>query len=98
MTVLLFFQNFPGGNYTVDVTPLGIGNASIRTKEVIMVSDDVNTATTKTPTSDDVNTSTTNTPTSDDVNTATTNTPTSDDFNTATTNTPTTEGTIMLHN
>ena len=57
------FQNLPAGNYTVDVTPVGIGNVSIRTNEVIMVSDNVNTATTYTPTSDDVTTETTNIPT-----------------------------------
>ena len=44
------FQTLPAGNYTVDVTPVGIGNFSI-TKE-IMVSEDVNTATTNTPTTE----------------------------------------------
>ena len=44
----VFFQNLPAGKYTIDVTPVGIGNFNIT--KVIIVSDDVNTATTNTPT------------------------------------------------
>ena len=49
---LVVFRNLPAGNYTVNVTAVGIGNVSIRTVEMITVSDEVTNATTNTPTTE----------------------------------------------
>ena len=59
----VIFQNLTAGKYTIDATPVVIGNFNIT--KVIMVSDDVNTATTNTPTTDDANTATNNTTTTE---------------------------------
>ena len=42
------FQKLPAGNYTVNVTAVGIGNVSIGTVELITVSDAVTNANTPT--------------------------------------------------
>ena len=46
------FQKLPAGNYTVNVTAVGIGNVSIETVELITVSDAVTNATAITPTTE----------------------------------------------
>ena len=49
---LVVFQKLPAGNYTVNVTAVGIGNVSNGTVELITVSDAVTNATTNTPTTE----------------------------------------------